>query len=139
MSELVLIDTSVWILALRANGSSPAQQAVEQLLTTSRAATTEIILLELLSGTRSAREFRELREDLEALVRLDLTPLVWQRAYQLGHDLRRAGLTIPTVDVLIATLALEYKCLLLHADRHFEHVAQHGPLKTKSLLQARKP
>jgi predicted nucleic acid-binding protein len=78
MSELVLIDTSAWVLALRAGG-----------------------------------------------------PVVVRK---LGYDLRRAGLTIPTVDIMIAALALEYDCLLLHADRHFEQIAKHSPLQTKSLM-----
>lgn len=134
MSELVLIDTSVWIGALRVGGPAAARQDVEQLLATSRAATTPIIVLELLSGARSAREFRELKEDLEALEQLKLTRPVWERAYRLGYDLRRAGLTLPTIDVLIAAVASEHGCLLLHADRHFEQIARHSPLQTKSLL-----
>ncbi len=134
MSELVLIDTSVWIAALRPGGSAVARQEIEQLLATSRAATTPVVVLELLSGTRSAREFRELKEELEALQQLELTRPAWERAYRLGYDLRRAGLTLPTLDVLIAALAVEHDCLLLHVDRHFEQIAQHSPLRTRSLL-----
>ena len=134
MSELVLIDTSVWIAALRPGGSAVARQQVEQLLATSRAATTPVVVLELLSGTRSAREFRELKEDLDSLPHLEMTRPVWQRAYRLGYDLRRAGLTLPTIDVLIAALAVEHGCLLLHADRHFEQIAQRSSLRTRSLL-----
>jgi hypothetical protein len=40
MSELVFIDTSVWILALRAGGPVAVRQEVEQLLATGRVATT---------------------------------------------------------------------------------------------------
>ncbi len=134
MSELVLIDTSVWIAALRPGGSAVARQEIEQLLATSRAATTPVVVLELLSGTRSAREFREFKEELEALQQLELTRPAWERAYRLGYDLRRAGLTLPTLDVLIAALAVEHDCLLLHVDRHFEQIAQHSPLRTRSLL-----
>jgi predicted nucleic acid-binding protein len=97
MSELVLIDTSAWVLALRAGGPVVVRKEVEQLLATGRVATTPIVILELLTGARSSREFRELKEDLEALKQLELSPSVWERAYKLGYDLRRAGLTIPTV------------------------------------------
>lgn len=134
MAELVLIDTSVWISALRVGGPLVVRQEVEQLLATGRAVTTPIVILELLSGTRSRREFQELQEDLEALPQLELTLQVWERAYRLGYALRRAGLTLPTVDVLIAALALEHGCLLLHADRHFEQIAQRSPLRTKNLF-----
>jgi len=133
-SEHVLIDTSAWILALRPDGSAAAREAVERLLATSRGVTTGIIMLELLCGTRSEREYHELKEELAVLPQLELTPTLWARAFHLGYDLRRAGLTLPTVDLLIAALALEYGCLLLHADRHFELLAQHHPLRTQSLL-----
>jgi len=132
-AERVLIDSSAWILALRPDGSAAARDEVDGLLATSRAATTGIIMLELLSGTRSEREYRELKEELAVLPQLELRPTLWTRAFHLGYQLRRAGLTLPTVDVLIAALALEYGCLLLHADRHFELLAQHHPLRTKSL------
>ncbi len=91
-------------------------------------------MLELLSGTRSEREFRELKEELEALAFLEITPAVWERAFRLGYELRRAGLTLPMVDVLLAALALEHGCLLLHADRHFDALARHHPLRVESLL-----
>src|SRR5574337_898203 len=121
--EHVLIDTSAWILALRSDGSAQARRTVEQLLQAARAVTTPVIMLELLSGTRSAHEFSELKEEFEALTPLELTPSVWEAAFRLGYDLRRLGLTLPTVDVVIATLAMEYGCILLHGDRHFEQVA----------------
>lgn len=132
--ECVLIDTSAWILALRPDGSPEAREEVRRLLESSRAATAGIVMLELLSGTRSQREFRELREELGALRLLDITSATWERAYRLGYDLRRAGLTIPSVDVLIAALALEHECSLLHADRHFDLIAEHHPLSVRSLL-----
>lgn len=132
--EYVLIDTSAWILALRPDGSPEAREEVRRLLESSRAATAGIVMLELLSGTRSQREFRELREELGALRLLDITSATWERAYRLGYDLRRAGLTIPSVDVLIAALALEHECSLLHADRHFDLIAEHHPLSVRSLL-----
>ena len=132
--EYVLIDTSAWILALRPDGSPEAREEVRRLLESSRAATAGIVMLELLSGTRSQREFRELREELGALRLLDITSATWERAYRLGYDLRRVGLTIPSVDVLIAALALEHECSLLHADRHFDLIAEHHPLSVRSLL-----
>jgi predicted nucleic acid-binding protein len=42
---------------------------------------------------------------------LSLTPSVYKQAYELGFSLRRKGLTIPTVDLIIAALAIENKSL----------------------------
>ena len=45
---------------------------------------------------------------------------------------RRKGLTIPTVDLIIAALAIENKSLLLHYDEHYEMIVPHIPtLRTK--------
>lgn len=60
----VLIDTSAWIHALRPSGLSQVRERVRDVLTTGRAATCEMVVLELAGGTRTEREYRELIEDL---------------------------------------------------------------------------
>jgi len=63
---------------------------------------------------------------------LFFTSLIWEQAYELGFSLRRKGLTIPTVDLIIAALAIENKSLLLHYDEHYEMIVPHFPtLRTK--------
>jgi predicted nucleic acid-binding protein len=64
---------------------------------------------------------------LESLDLLPITPVVWEQAYELGFSLRRKGLMIPTVDLIIAALALENRTLLLHHDEHFEMIVPHFP------------
>ena len=68
-----------------------------------------------------------LRIKLESLDILPVTPLVWEQAYGLGFSLRRKGLTIPTVDLIIAALALENRTFLLHRDEHFEMIVPYFP------------
>jgi len=63
----VLIDTSAWIHAMRPSGNPAIRQQVRALLSEGRAATCEMIVLELAGGTRTEREYQELCEDLEAL------------------------------------------------------------------------
>ena len=36
-----------------------------------------------------------------------------------NFDLRRKGLTIPTADIIIASLAMDNDSVVLHLDRHF--------------------
>jgi predicted nucleic acid-binding protein len=46
--------------------------------------------------------------------------------------IQRKGLTIPTLDLIIAALAIENKSLLLHHDEHYEMIVPHFPtLRTK--------
>jgi len=121
-----LIDTSAWILALRPQGTQRARHAVALALADGTAATTGIVQLELLSGAKTQKEFRELQEDLSALSQLETTPQVWEAAFRLAYALRRKGVTVPTTDVLVMAVAKENRCALLHADRHFDLMVQHG-------------
>lgn len=124
----VLIDTSAWIHALRPSGLFSIRQQVRDLLTEGRAATCEMVILELAGGTRTEGEFRELCEDLEALQRFPVTETVWELAYRLAHTLQRKGFSIPAADHLIAAVALSYSCRLLHRDKHFDFLARHAGL-----------
>ncbi len=131
---MVLIDTSAWILALKP-GESKAALEVDRILSEDKGATTGIIILELLSGTRTEKEYQELREDLEALYYLDTPKDLWLRASHSFFHLRRRGITIPATDIIIATLAKENDCVLLHADHHFELAINHMQFKTINLLE----
>lgn len=123
---LTLIDTSAWILALRPDGSETARNEVARLLLAGDAATTGIVMLELLSGAKTQKEYRELHEDMTALVQLAISPQTWESACRFAYVLRRRGVTVPATDVLVMSVAVEGHCTLLHADRHFELMAREG-------------
>ncbi len=118
--KATLIDTSAWILALRKGISSRVTDEVDRRIADNRAATAGIIILELLSGTRTEREYQELKEDLRALIQLETTSKTWEKASHLAYELKQKGLTVPATDVLIMTVAVENGCSLLHADHHFD-------------------
>ncbi len=124
--KLVLVDTSAWIQALRPGGPERARREVARLVAEDRAAVAGIILLELLSGVKTAKEYRRLKEDLEALVQLAITEHTWQDASRLAFDLRRKGITVPATDVLVMTVSMANACALIHADQHFDLMAQRG-------------
>ncbi len=105
---------------------------MRQAIVSGVAVTSPIIILELLQGCRSVGERDVLRTKLESLDILPLNQDIWEQAYELGFSLRRKGLTIPTVDLIIAALAIENKSLLLHHDEHYEMIVSHFPiLQTK--------
>ena len=122
---LVLIDTSAWIHALRPGGNPEVREQVRGLLTEGRAATCEMIILELVGGTRTEEEYQELYEDLEALEQFPVTASVWRSAYRIAHTMQRRGLSIPATDHLITSAAMSYPCRLLHRDKHFDLLAHH--------------
>jgi predicted nucleic acid-binding protein len=131
--RLVLIDTSVWISALRPGASKKARVQVGQMLDEDRVATCGIVMAELLSGTRSKTEYRELSADLGALHNLATPETVWQKVSELGYKLRTKGLHVPIADLLIAQVAIDNDCILLHMDSHFDLVGRNSPLKAKAV------
>jgi predicted nucleic acid-binding protein len=131
-NELVLADTTVWIHFLRGSGVQFRERLVP-LIMADTLATTPVIVMELLRGARSSKEYDKLNMDLAALRHLDISAKVWQRAFKLGYTLRQNGLNAPLTDTLIVAVAQEYDACLLHDDRHFEMIAAISPLKHEFL------
>ena len=128
-SNLVLIDTSAWIHALRPNGSPQIREKVRNVLKERMAASTELIILELAGGAKEKHEYEELMDDLLALYQLPADEDVWRLAFNLHFELRRKGVSVPSTDILISAVAIKNKCALLHHDKHFELIARHTSLR----------
>ena len=133
-NNLVLIDTSVWILALRKSPLPVVKDEVEHLLAENRVAIASMIRLELLGGTKSVNEFNRLKSRLDALHQIPTDEANWEIATQLSFRLRQQGKVIPYTDILIGAAAILANCLLLHADKHFDLMAEDTDLKARSLV-----
>ncbi len=130
---LILIDSSAWIASLSPKGDATARDAVDECLAREVATTTGMIIIEVLRGCRTRKAFVELEARLGLVQRLPVSEFVWQEAARLGFELRKHGVTVPSTDLLIATVAIIHGCTLLHRDRHFEDISQHTPLKSRAL------
>jgi hypothetical protein len=133
-SNLVLIDTSVWILALRKSPPPEIRDEVAHLLAEDRVAIVPLIRLELLGGAKSLDEFNRLQSRLSALHQMPTDEADWETAIQLAFQLRRGGKMIPYTDVLIASAAIVNNCTLLHCDRHFDLMPENTRLNVRSLV-----
>ncbi len=134
LNNLVLIDTSVWVMALRKSALPSAKDEVGQLLAENRVAIVPMVRLELLGGTKSLAEFNRLRNRLDALHQILVSEAIWEAAAQLSFKLRQRGKVIPYTDILIGSAAIISNCWLLHADRHFDLMAEDTDLKARSLV-----
>ena len=129
---MILIDTSAWITSFKKTGNHELKEFMRQAIVSGLAVTSPLVILELLQGCHSVGERDALKIKIESLDILSITTSVWEQAYELGFSLRRKGLTIPSVDLIIAALAIENKTLLLHHDEHYEMMVLHHPtLQTK--------
>ena len=119
---LVLIDTSVWIEALRPGGDEGCRRAVARLVEEGQAATCEIIIAELLRGAADEEQAKEWAGMLRALEVLPMDGVA-EVAGRISRRGRARGMTQPLGDVLIAAVALKHGAALLHRDRHLSEIA----------------
>jgi predicted nucleic acid-binding protein len=118
--ESVLLDTSIWIDALR--GKTPNIVALTQgLLNDDRALTCGPVIFEIKRGLRSP-ERKKILPLFDALIRLSFDEAMWDAAGDLDASLRKKGVTIPPMDVLIARICLHHKVALFTLDEHFRLV-----------------
>jgi len=133
-NNLVLIDTSVWVPFLRKSPPPTVKNEVDLLLAEDRVAIFPMIRLELLGGTKSTKEFERLGSRLDALHQIPIGDANWDTAAELAFRLRQRGKAIPYTDILIGSAAILGDVLLLHADRHFDLMAEDTDLRVKSLV-----
>lgn len=132
MIDIFLLDTSAWVPVLRINPLESLRKRVDQLLKENSAAIMPIVKVELLGGTKNEIEFERLNKRLNSLIYLDMNNEVWNKASKLAYDLKRNGITVPYIDIMIAATAIHHNATLLHLDKHFDIIASKSPLKLES-------
>jgi len=116
----VLIDTSVWIDALR--GKTPhIVETTKELLKDDRILICGPVLFEIKRGLRPP-DRKEILFLLDALIRLSVDEAVWDAAGDLDASLRKTGMTIPPMDIIIAQVCLHHKVSLFTLDEHFQSI-----------------
>lgn len=126
---MIVVDSSVWIDYF--NGAETPE--VTQLLSLIRKRPIivgDLILTEVLQGFPDRQEAEKAHLGLnefifKAMVGYDVA-LASARNYR---RLRARGITVKTVDMLIATFCIENHHDLLHADRDFDLMGQHLDLQ----------
>jgi len=122
---LVFVDTSAWICFFARKGFPEIKQALSALLTENRVAVSGPVVIELIQGCRNVREKADIEDCLQGLQYLQVRDDHWSLAANLAFDLRRKGITVSAMDALIATLTIDYACLLLHRDHDYGFISEH--------------
>lgn len=121
-SEIVLIDTSSWIEALRSTGKKDIRKNVMNLMIDGRAAWCDMVTVELWNGARGNYEKQKLSELEKEIICLQTTQEVWGLARILAKKCRLSGKTIPSADLVIAACALFHKTGIEHCDTHMDFI-----------------
>jgi predicted nucleic acid-binding protein len=124
MAGRVLVDTSAWIDTLRRDGDAEVRSAVRSATTDGRAVLCDMVLVELWNGAHGAKEQRVLRDLERELEKVETPPAVWEAATDLARACRKAGLSAPATDLLIAACAEHHGLQILHRDAHFDQIAR---------------
>ena len=125
---MVLVDSSVWIEALRRRGRLDAKLAVQGLLDAYEAQWCTPVRLEVMGGARPEERGR-LGHHFSTIPYRICTEQDLDRALALAWKLRDHGLSIPWLDVVVAALALHDGSRLYTLDDHFARVAEIVPLR----------
>lgn len=128
----LLVDTSVWSLALRRDveGTEPEVQELKNALLGSEVVvTTGLVLQELLQGFSGAKAQIQIIERFAALPLLQPDREDHIAAAALRNTCRQAGVQVGTIDALLAQLAIRHDLTLLTTDKDFTHAARHCALR----------
>ena len=127
---MILVDSSVWIDYFRGE-ATPQTGMLDGLLHTDPLAIGDLILVEVLLGFDSDRDFNRARKLLEALTIIDVGGRdIALKAAKNFRTLRSLGVTVrKTIDTVIATRCIEDGLDLLYSDRDFDPFVEHLGLR----------
>jgi predicted nucleic acid-binding protein len=128
----VLVDTSVWSLALRRGGPAdhPAVRKLQRFLDSGEDLfLTVLILQEILQAFRSEKVASQVADYFEPFPLLPVDLDLCRVAARIYRQCLDQGLGASTIDCHIAASAIENDCQLLTTDRDFERMSQVCPVE----------
>ena len=122
---MILADTSVFIGYLKKLDGIPYEKMDYIIANDIHYGICNYVYQELLQGTRNEKEYELLKEYLNTLPFYDLRhgKQSFETAASLYIKCRKKGITISTLDLIIAVIAIENNLYLLHDDTDFTNIA----------------
>ena len=126
----IIVDTSVWSLALRRKNqqSDVVTGKLAELISESRAQLIGPIRQEILSGIKSSSQFEKLRSHLESFPDLPLERTDYETAARYYNLCRGKGIQGSNTDFLICALSNRHGMPIFTCDRDFEHFQKILPI-----------
>jgi len=122
----VLVDTSVWSLAFRRDAprGTPTEGELRELIGEGRVLMLGAIRQELLSGIRTAEQFKKLRDRLRAFPDMPLSEADYEEAANCFNRCRSRGVQGSNTDFLMCAVALRRSAAILTTDGDFPRFAR---------------
>lgn len=128
----VLIDTTVWSLALRRQKRSHSDEIIVQklsdLILEGRAKLIGPIHQELLSGVESKKSFDLLNSRLSVFEYIEIQSIDYVRAAEMYNTCRKKGIQGSHIDYLICAVAEKNHISIFTLDKDFLLYAKHLPI-----------
>jgi len=126
----VIVDTSVWSLALRRGLPSDGPEVSEliELIKEFRVQMVGPVRQELLSGIKSQSQFQKLRNHLRSFPDSELTARDYEHAAEFCNLCRSKGIQGSNTDFLICAIAVRNKTPIFTTDRDFTLFQLHLPI-----------
>jgi len=124
----LLVDTSVWSLALRRDAELHGLEVValrHALLGTDQVFSTGLVLQELLQGFAGPKARESILERFTALAFIEPDRQDYVEAAEIRNTCRRHGVQIGTIDALLIQLSRKHDLQLLSTDNDFRSARLH--------------
>jgi predicted nucleic acid-binding protein len=124
----VLVDTSIWSLALRrkTGGQADIIQELEQLIRETRVRIIGPIRQEILSGIKNQKQFDLLKNRLRAFPDIHLQEEIFERAAEIFNACRKAGIQGSNTDFLICSAAEQHDVAIFTTDQDFRRYQKYS-------------
>ena len=129
----ILVDTSIWSLALRRSGTLTEEDQflvleLSELINEVRVVMIGPVRQELLSGISSHEQYFNLKKKLHSFEDLLLTREYYERAAEFYNLCRKNGVQGSQIDFLICATAAIAKIQIFTSDKDFFFYAKHVPI-----------
>ena len=127
----VIVDTSVWSLALRHGDQSslPCVKELRGLIEDYRVQMMGPIRQEILSGIRSESQFNRLKKNLSGFADLPILTENYVRAARYFNLCRSKGIQGSNTDFLICAVSVQNELPIYTTDNDFKLFAKHIPIR----------
>ncbi len=117
----VIVDTSVWSLALRRskNVENKHVEELEELIKEVRAQLIGPVRQELLNGIKSEKQYRVLKKHLRAFKNLDIETEDYELAAEYFNTARKNGIQGSNTDFLLCAISTRLRMPIFTTDKDF--------------------
>ena len=133
----VLVDTSIWSLALRRNTDINREEVREllQLIREFRTVMIGPVRQELLSGIPDRKNFMALREKLRPFDDISIMPQDYESAAELFNTCRKKGIQGSHTDFLICAVSITNGIPIFTSDKDFTAFQKHTGIKLHKIRE----